>query len=46
VIENPSAVSIVMLKPFVGAEPAKEITPARGAATAVPASPPTSMPRC
>jgi hypothetical protein len=46
VIENPSAVSIVTLNPFVGTDPAKETTPARGAETVAPASPATSMPRC
>src|SRR5579862_1416043 len=46
VTDQPSAVRIVNDLPLPGTVPANVTTPAAGATTTEPASPPTSMPRC
>jgi hypothetical protein len=44
VTAKPSGVLIVTVRPWVGSQPANEITPPAGAGTSAPEAPPTSMP--
>jgi hypothetical protein len=46
VTANPSSVLIVMVRPWLGSQPAKETCPGAGAFTTVPGMPPTSIPEC